>query len=461
MAYYDDPLVDPDGFAQEQALLDQQAARIKALRQRAAQPWEPSLKEIGGFTLSTQTPGAAPTHIPGRIAPATWGSALSALAPLVADYTAGQQEKELAQRTGALDARQRKAALDWAGNIPQDTPYSAVPLPGHTGGTGGNLVEATVTPAAPADPAKVLKHAVAGLNNKYSAKSAQALLDAQTVDIPKETRQREFLTQQEVNKTNAQFVLESQKEKNAAAQKALDRANARDVATIRANAVGGAGHNLTYMGVDPNDPTKGLWVDPRNPTAPPIRSDVGKTQPEKQLPVAMSNKLVSNNTLDAKLTALIGDKSADDATGYLKGKVIGLLGEEGNALVNIFETNDGKARRAAIAKIAATEVHDMSGATVTVAEYPRLRPFIPLMTDNAEEVRTKLINMRAAIREENAQIQMIAETQGYKMPRVGPSGNQGGGQPAGPTAAPKPGDVVDGYRFKGGNTKDPKNWEKV
>lgn len=34
--------------------------------------------------------------------------------------------------------------------------------------------------------------------------------------------------------------------------------------------------------------------------------------------------------------------------------------------------------------------------------------------------------------------------------------NAGGG-----TGAPKVGDVIDGYRFKGGNTKDPKNWEKV
>lgn len=30
-----------------------------------------------------------------------------------------------------------------------------------------------------------------------------------------------------------------------------------------------------------------------------------------------------------------------------------------------------------------------------------------------------------------------------------------------PTAAPRPGDIVDGYRFKGGNPADRKNWEKV
>jgi hypothetical protein len=30
-----------------------------------------------------------------------------------------------------------------------------------------------------------------------------------------------------------------------------------------------------------------------------------------------------------------------------------------------------------------------------------------------------------------------------------------------PTGAPTPGTVMDGYRFKGGNPADPKNWEKV
>lgn len=51
---------------------------------------------------------------------------------------------------------------------------------------------------------------------------------------------------------------------------------------------------------------------------------------------------------------------------------------------------DGTRARAAIAAIGAQRVHDMSGAAVTLSEYPRLRPFIPQVGDDTQTVRTKL-----------------------------------------------------------------------
>ncbi len=258
MAYYDEPIVDPDGFAAEQALLDQQAARIKALRQNYAKPYEFNPQEVGGFTLSTGQ------RIPGRVVSGGWGQALQALTPLVADYTAGRQEKELAAGIGALDTRQRKAALDWAANIPQDTPYSAVPTnaPSATN-PGGNFVEAAVTEAKPADRALVLKHAMAGINNKYSAKAAEKLFDAEAVDVPKEQRTQAFQTAQKTNELNAHFIIEQEKAKAAAAQHAATNAT-----TIRAAEIAAASRQASAAASAANKGTP-QWVrndpDPANP----------------------------------------------------------------------------------------------------------------------------------------------------------------------------------------------------
>ncbi len=52
-------------------------------------------------------------------------------------------------------------------------------------------------------------------------------------------------------------------------------------------------------------------------------------------------------------------------------------------------------------------------------------------------------------------------TQGQPGAPPAPATQSGAPQPAQQGAAPKPGDVVDGYRFKGGNPADQTNWERV
>jgi hypothetical protein len=51
---------------------------------------------------------------------------------------------------------------------------------------------------------------------------------------------------------------------------------------------------------------------------------------------------------------------------------------------------DGTAARAAVANLGSLVIHDRSGAAVTAAEFPRLRPFIPQVGDPPEVVKTKL-----------------------------------------------------------------------
>lgn len=58
---------------------------------------------------------------------------------------------------------------------------------------------------------------------------------------------------------------------------------------------------------------------------------------------------------------------------------------------------NGVAARAQIANIGSLKIHDRSGAAVSVHEFPRLAPFIPLLSDPPEAIRTKLKKLREAI----------------------------------------------------------------
>lgn len=80
----------------------------------------------------------------------------------------------------------------------------------------------------------------------------------------------------------------------------------------------------------------------------------------------------------------------------------------------------GVAARAAIADLGSLVIHDRSGAAVTAAEFPRLRPFIPQVGDSAETVMTKLARFREVYREElEAQYNTYGPSQGYRpLPEV-------------------------------------------
>jgi hypothetical protein len=56
---------------------------------------------------------------------------------------------------------------------------------------------------------------------------------------------------------------------------------------------------------------------------------------------------------------------------------------------------DGVTLRALIADLSSAKIHERSGAAVSAAEFPRLRPFIPLTTDTPNTIRQKLANFKA------------------------------------------------------------------
>jgi hypothetical protein len=68
-----------------------------------------------------------------------------------------------------------------------------------------------------------------------------------------------------------------------------------------------------------------------------------------------------------------------------------------------------------LANLASLEIRDRSGAAVTAAEFPRLKPFIPEVQDDYETVVYKLEQMKRVINDENL---IIGETFGVDLSGV-------------------------------------------
>lgn len=67
----------------------------------------------------------------------------------------------------------------------------------------------------------------------------------------------------------------------------------------------------------------------------------------------------------------------------------------GAGLVQSRMDPEGNKLRALIADIGSMKIHERSGAAVTASEFPRLKPFVPTISDDAKTVRDKLANFRA------------------------------------------------------------------
>jgi hypothetical protein len=82
----------------------------------------------------------------------------------------------------------------------------------------------------------------------------------------------------------------------------------------------------------------------------------------------------------------------------------------------------GVSVRASVANIGSKVIHDRSGAAVTAAETPRLKPFIPSATDRADAAITKLQGLRQQVLNDTTGIELAyGEDSGYR-PIVGGSG---------------------------------------
>lgn len=106
---------------------------------------------------------------------------------------------------------------------------------------------------------------------------------------------------------------------------------------------------------------------------------------------------------DGKEITLKGDKSATGLKGYLPDALLQRTDKQGIDA------------RAVMGDLGSMVIHDRSGAAVTAAEFPRLRPFIPLTSDDPETAKKKLRRFVAEYHAINAELKgMFSEDQGYR-----------------------------------------------
>jgi hypothetical protein len=150
-------------------------------------------------------------------------------------------------------------------------------------------------------------------------------------------------------------------------------------------------------------------------------------KPLKPMPANMQKAWLENQN---SLTAVERAKAAVDAypAAFGPSNVIGDFAKQ-------YTDPKGVAARAAVSDIGSLKIHDRSGAAVTAMEFPRLKPFIPNMTDKPEVVKQKLDNFWATYNDIQAEIAGFAEQQGYRAPVVKPSAGGGAPPPVAPPAA--------------------------
>lgn len=178
-----------------------------------------------------------------------------------------------------------------------------------------------------------------------------------------------------------------------------------------------------------------MQVDRSGRAQPIIGPDGQPVKPkstERALPTSAAQKLMENQqNLRRAQQALdlitgadpSGDKNATGWKGYLPDFVLQRADPE------------GVQTRAAVQDLGSMIIHYRSGAAVSAAEFPRLRQFIPLNTDDAKTVKTKLerfVQEFKAIADETAD---FYRQSGYRVPvetlRGANGAPRGGGAPAG------------------------------
>ena len=121
--------------------------------------------------------------------------------------------------------------------------------------------------------------------------------------------------------------------------------------------------------------------------------NASKEAKPKAVPATVIKGLAANtqmlSTIDEALDALDPKKDGDPGA-------VGFKGFLSDTILNRVDPK-GTTARGLLARLAAQEFHDFSGAAVTPSEAARLKPFLPSVNDDVETVITKLATMRKQI----------------------------------------------------------------
>jgi len=158
----------------------------------------------------------------------------------------------------------------------------------------------------------------------------------------------------------------------------------------------------------------------------------------KRAPAAVQSGYVANrksiSQIDAAIAAIKSNPNA-----------FGLKNTFGDAASQRLDPG-GVGPRAAVADIGSMVIHDRSGAAVTMSEQPRLKPFVPRVTDTPEAAIKKLQLLKEQYAATNAEIDTVfGEDAGY-IPMSGARQSA----PSGAVAPRKPGETVSQYLARTG-----------
>jgi hypothetical protein len=139
--------------------------------------------------------------------------------------------------------------------------------------------------------------------------------------------------------------------------------------------------NLEFVPGGPADPS----VAAGQKSLRPIPANAAKGIIENRTALNKIDRAIEavSGNMQAVRTGAPGAESAFGAWNYL-GDTVRQRSDPG-----------GVGPRAIVADIGSLKIHDRSGAAVTAAETPRLKPFIPSATDRPEVIITKLQNFKA------------------------------------------------------------------
>ena len=187
----------------------------------------------------------------------------------------------------------------------------------------------------------------------------------------------------------------------------------------------------------------GLEAIPGGPADPTVTERLAaskRAMNEKAIPQTVTKGIGENMTslrkIDDTLTELNRVPGSVGGVGSTLAANIPFVGDLQNK--GILGTGDpeGTKLRALIADIGSLKVHDRSGAAVTAAETPRLRPFIPSISDDAATVRKKLENFRTEyLRNLEDTTGYYNQENGFKPYKAAEDYLKGGAQPQAPAAA--------------------------
>lgn len=245
----------------------------------------------------------------------------------------------------------------------------------------------------------------------------------------------------EVRKMADDPAFQSQLEALNPAQRAIIRADLKLGKTDSARALMTPRRGEVPSGYRPaGDGLEAIPGGPADPTVTERLAASKRAMNEKAIPASVTKGIGENMTslrkIDDTLTELNrvpGSVGGVGSTLAANSPFVGDLQNKG-----ILGTGDpeGTKLRALIADIGSLKVHDRSGAAVTAAETPRLRPFIPSISDDAATVRKKLENFRTEyLRNLEDTTGYYNQDNGFKPYKAADDYLKGGAQPQAPAAA--------------------------